>query len=387
MKNISARQNYKNLLERYFGESACSFDATGVHSNDVIGALVHHNFDDFTRNYEARLERLAHACDDNPSLRPSILETLNVVADPYNWDGAYAELATLDFLFFQRSTAPNSVDLDITIPAQDTLASEMGYTNANLDGFLKKYKIYFDTKILSDKSGQILERIINEVIKKKLLSGLTILPSYNIDLPYDDFQTERQNLYKELYNKVDATTQLKHIRSSIIDTLSYSLAWKPGVIVGESTYNPNTHAENHHKLLFHHAKKYHRKLPCLIIFVHFPWSGEKLFPIDNSNQVFYKKMAQYFFEGYEAITDSAKQFNRHFYTSITAGDVANHLSGILFLEDKCILSKDDSESNILVYYYLNKNAKKSIVCSRFSVYLNRRGVNLAKICENHTEEC
>ena len=86
MNSITARQNYKNLIERYFGVSACSFDVTSSKSNNVIGALLHKDYINFTRNFTARLERLSLACVKNPSLREPILKALNDLADFYNWD-------------------------------------------------------------------------------------------------------------------------------------------------------------------------------------------------------------------------------------------------------------------------------------------------------------
>ena len=161
------REYYKNLINNLFGDGVCNIDTESEASNNVLGALVSDQFEEFSSNFKARLERISKEYGSESRLRSSIDQALNQVADKNNWDGAYSEISVLDFLFTFNETSSNHIRLDVTVPATETLASELGYLNSNLDGYLTKYEVYFDTKVLSDKSGQILEGDRRSGIEKK----------------------------------------------------------------------------------------------------------------------------------------------------------------------------------------------------------------------------
>jgi len=260
--------------------------------------------------------------------------------------------------------------LDVTIPATDTLASEMGFTNANLDGYFSNHDIYFDTKVLSDKSGQIIDGVIKQVKEKIGINEVTFLPSYNQDLAFEDFQRNRNNIYNELLDAINISDKPKYIKSNIVYSLSYRLSWEPGVIIGESEYNPKNHAYNHHTLLFQHAKKFHRNKPSAIIFVNFPWFGEKISPMGNAKEIFYKNLCEDFFNGYEnEPTKKGKMFNRKIHTEISAYDVTKHLSFILFIDDHSILRDANNKNMLKSFAYFSTNAINDISRSSFYSFL------------------
>ncbi len=294
-----ARENYKQLIDHIFANNVCSIDTNISDTNNVISALADEEYDNFTLSFKARLKRIAKIYHNHEHLRDSIKQAVNQVADKNNWDGAFSELVVIDYFISFTDTSAKHLQLDVTIPASDTLANEMGYSNANLDGYFSNYDIFFDTKVLSDKSGQIVDGIIKEVKDKLEISDVSILSSYNSDLPYEEFQNRRRQLYNELFKGISLLDKPKFVKSKIIDSFSYELAWNSGVIFGESEYSPIEHAKNHHTLIFQHAKKFHRNKCSTIIFVNFPWFGENIPPFDGVKESFYKNIGKIFFNDYK----------------------------------------------------------------------------------------
>ena len=130
---------------------------------------------------------------------------------------------------------------------------------------------------------------------------------------------------------------------------------------------------NHHTLLFKHAKKFSVIGPSEIAFVHFPWSGEKLLPLDNGSKRFFSRFGEEFFYGYNASQVPAAKFNTSFKTPILTGEVAANLSIVLFLEEFTATANDPNTINVSASYLLNTTAKHSLVGSPFEQYLIAQG--------------
>lgn len=134
---MTHRANFAAFVDAIFGAGSATFDVTKTESNNVIGALANpKRFAEFKANYEERLRRIDAATKADASLRKDVLGAVNRVAED-EWDGAYAELCALDYYLAAPLTGPGNVELDRTLPALDTLASEMGMQNANHDMRLK----------------------------------------------------------------------------------------------------------------------------------------------------------------------------------------------------------------------------------------------------------
>ena len=112
--------------------------------------------------------------------------------------------------------------------------------------------------------------------------------------------------------------------------------------------------------------------------MYFPWSSENLSPFAKGSQAFYAALSETFFEGYVGKKDLAKTFNASITTNMEAAEVARTLSAAIFLEDQSILSDEPNRTNIQAYYYINRHADNSVLCTRFHRYLRDRGENLAK---------
>jgi len=249
-------ENYKAILDAYFGGGTSTFDTTSGTTNEVLGALNDTNFAAFKSAFIERLKRLASLYSDQESSRSHILETLNLLAYNSNWEGAYAELVAFDFLNSDNHWLLTPIKLSNSANASETLANVpnvpdvQDVQNVNLDGYYEDFGVWFDVKLLADKSGDILDGIITEVKKKLKIPGVVISPQYPLDSDYKLFQHKRHELLEELKNKINAAKQPTFIQSKILSDLAYRLMWNGGVQMTVSTYDPYIHAEMHHKLLF-----------------------------------------------------------------------------------------------------------------------------------------
>lgn len=374
-----ARENYKRIIDDIFGAGVCTIDTSPYNKNNVIGALDSDQFTTFTTNFLDRLKRLSKIYAENEHLRDSIQQALNQVADINNWDGAFSELTVLDYFFSFPDTGAEHLKLDVTVPATETLASEMGFSNANLDGYFSNFDLYFDTKVLSDKSGQIINGITQQAKKNLNITNLTIHPSFNTDLPFEEFQYNRNELLKELLNGISQQSKTSYIKSKIVNSLSYRLLWGAGVSTGVSEYSPIEHAKNHHSLLFQHAKKFHRDKPTVIIFVNFPWFGENIPPFDGVKESFYSNLSENFFNGYSGTKVLGKDVNGKIKSDILTSDIAEYLSAIIFMDDHSILGDCNEKNNIKTRSYLNREAKNDLSESEFMSFLKSNTEVLSEI--------
>jgi hypothetical protein len=370
---VTDRAAYAALIDGIFGAKAATFDVADTQTNYVIRALATPNdFAEFKANFTERLRRLHTAVLADGALRKEILAAVNRIAGT-EWDGAYAELCALDYFLAESETGPGNIVLDRTVPATDTLASEMGMQNANHDMSFPGLGVSMDTKLLSDKTGQILDGIFKEFRAIKGIKDLSILAGYDLDDDFEQYQVNRQRLIGELVSGVDPAAKPVKFTSAVIPGLLYTFAWKPGVYSSQGSYSPHEHAQRHHPLLFGHAKKFSRVDPTVIVFVIFPWSGEKVFPFDNTKKIFLREFGWHFFNDYVGSIAPAKKMNKKIQSSISADSVTRHLSGVIYLEDRGITAHDPKQLNVEASYVWNPNALHLLSGSPLEIALHRRG--------------
>ena len=370
MSNLNNLENYKNIIDQYFGQNISTFDVTSNASNKVIGALNNSQFSQFQLCFKKRLERLNRIYTKNDNNRKQVIDTLNLIANEKNWEGAYAEITGYDFFNSGKGSLSLPIEIDKTVDAKETLANELGKANANFDGYFKDFDIYFDIKILSDKIKDILDGIYKEIKKSFPCKKLTIEPEYPLDLPYEDFQKNRRKLLDELKAKIDVNKKTSNVKSDVIEYLSHRVLWGKGIISTTSTYNPYWHAMNHHKLLFQHMKKFSINNPSLIVFVFFPWFSEKIDGLDGFNKIFYRSFARRFFCQYKHNKMKAVEITKKYKNKSTlVYEVTKKLSGVIFLEDESINATNPSDINARAYVYLNPNADKKVGQGIFQDYL------------------
>ncbi|WP_028601758.1 hypothetical protein [Ottowia thiooxydans] len=369
---MTHRSDYAAFVDNIFGAGSATFDVTKTLSNNVIGALAHPDeFAEFKTNYASRLRRIEAAINIDPSLRKDVLGAVNRVAED-EWDGAYAELCALDYFLAIPQTGPGNIELDRTLPASDTLASEMGMQNANHDMRLKTLSVSMDTKNLSDKTGQILKGIFDEFRKAKGIVRMTIVPTYDHDGDFTPYVVNRPKLLAELVNGVDVKARTPRLKSQVILGLSYEFAWNAGAYVSTRSYSPEEHATKHHTLLFGHIKKFSRVEPTVITYVMFPWAGESVF-LGPGKEAFQTAFGRQFFNNYIGSVDLASKFNKKVKSNIPAADVTKHLSGVIFLDDKSITAVDPSHINVDASFVWNRNAIHSLIDHPLDFELRRRG--------------
>jgi hypothetical protein len=80
-----------------------------------------------------------------------------------------------------------------------------------------------------------------------------------------------------------------------------------------------------------------------------------------------------FFNNYLGSADLASKFNRKVKSSISAGDVTKHLSGVIFLDDSSATAKDPKQINVEASFVWNKSAIHPLVGHPLDVELRRRG--------------
>jgi hypothetical protein len=350
-------ERYAAILNECFGAGSACFDTnTGV-TNNIIGALNHiTDYASFRGVFVGRCKRLAALYPvGNPNRKP-LLDRLNEMASANKWDGVYAEMVALDFLHSNTDYFESPINLSKTVPACETLSGALGGSQANWDGFYDDFSTCFDVKILGDKSGNILQGIINEVTKSLRLSNVHISPEYPSDINYDIFERSRNALKSELEAKINISPKPTFIKSEIVPELDYRLQWGSGVLSTISTYDPYQHAENHHTLLFKHAKKFARKHPVLIVFVVFPWFSESVVNAFCRQDIFFRSFCRRFFCQYIKDSRPANCILKSHKGPETVAEVTKLLSGVLFLVDDSIMTKDSTSINVDGFAYLNPNA-------------------------------
>lgn len=362
-------ENYKDIVENIFGKDTCKIDVSRSATNNVIGALNDTQFATFTACYKKRLRRLHKLYSSHTNFQ-DLVNTVKLVADEKNWEGAYAEIVAYDYLNSDNNLLSEPIRLEKTVPASETLAGNLGHQKANFDGEYKDLGICFDVKILSDKTGTILSGIFKNLQKKIGRSDFSISPEYPLDIDYELFQKNRMELYNELVTFLSGDQEPISLKSQVIPELRYVILWGSGVLITESTNNPYLHAKNHHSLLFKHAKKFSIVNPSLIIFVAFPWFSEKISDLGKSNEIFYRSFSRRFFCQYAGKTKKAREIFKIYSGEDLVFDVTKKLSGVLFLEDKSITADTSTMQNVKGYAYLNPNADNKISRGVFIDYLH-----------------
>jgi hypothetical protein len=171
------------------------------------------------------------------------------MASTGKWDGVYAEMAAFDFLNSDQDWLSTPINLSKTVPAAETLAGGLGGQNANFDGYYDDFGVSFDVKVLGDKSRGILDGIVAQVTAKLGITGLAVSPEYPLDLGYEQFETNRNQLRAELEKSINVGERTSFIQSSVVPDLAYRIKWDAGVLTTVSTYDPYQHAANHRQRL------------------------------------------------------------------------------------------------------------------------------------------
>lgn len=346
---------YQQLCDEVFGKG--SVQIKPAPTNNVIGTLRHlDDFLEFKKNFKERLLQLRKRFDGTNAY-PALLEQVKQLADPKNWEGAYAELAAYDVMWNDHVITP--MELDKTMPVSESYAGEMGYKKTNEDGLLPDYDLYFDVKILADTVGAILKGIINDAITASSQTAkCDILPEY----PYDDDDEEygginRKKLFDELKTFLIAnnanTNGKTTFRSSVIPRLMYRIQWGGGVNSVISEYSPYRHAEETKHLIFkRYTKKILKNEMFILVLVKFPWYNNRISSFIDADHVYYRSLARRTFCGYLGDRTPMSSIVPKFTGPETVDEVSRHLAGIIFIDDN-IIKENSYSCNVI----MNPNSK------------------------------
>jgi hypothetical protein len=348
-------QNFTRVVDGIFGAGTCRFDDTKEDTNNVIGALaLSTDYHAFRRNFIARLNRLHRAYDVSHSSRKSLLDQVNEVANPKNWEGAVAELAAFDFFNSQRNFLFESPDLDVSIDPSRSLAAKFGMSKANLDIRFSAFDVFTDVKVLKDNVAEILQGIYKTIWPT---TSPLVHSEYPLDAGYEEIQAERKNLLNKLSDAVSGGEKPTYIDcSGVVSGLKFRLEWERGALVTESSYSPYRHAREMHRLPLVHAKKFVTDRPFFLTFVTFPWFNNTIMDFRGSNKIFYRSLARRVFCQYRHDSTRFSTLSSKFTGTETIYEVSQQLDAVLFLEDRSISGERADDTNVEGFYYENPNA-------------------------------
>lgn len=345
---------YQQLCDEVFGVGAIQIKPAP--SNNVIGTLRHlDDFHEFKKNFRQRLIRLRKRFEGTNAYH-ALQEQVKQVADPKNWEGAYAELVAYDVMWNDHVITP--MELDKTLDVSESYAGEMGHKETNEDGFLPDYGLYFDVKILADTVGTILKGIIDDaIVNSAQTANCDILPEYPLDDDDEDYGgPNRRLLMKELTDFLNANNTMtagrRFFRSGVIPELAYRVHWGGGVNSAMGEYSPYRHAEKTRHLVFkRYTKKIMKNEMFMLVLVKFPWYNNRISSFIDADHVYYRSLARRTFCGYLNDGTTMNSIVPKFSGAETIDEVSRHLAGIIFIDDNSI--KEDSYSCNVI---MNPNA-------------------------------
>lgn len=364
---------YQKLCDEVFG--AGNVTIKQAPDNNVIGTFKYlDDYIEFKKNFRKRLVRLRKRFEGTPSYL-ALLEQVKQIADPKNWEGAYAELAAYDVMWNDYVMTP--LELDKTLLVTDSYAGEMGYKATNEDGYVSDYGLYFDVKILADTVGTILKGVIDEAIKNSAQTvRCDILPEYPYDDDDEDYGGANRNLLlTELTVFLKAhNTEASGKRtfcSKVIPRLSYHILWGGGINTAMHEYNPYRHAEETRHLVFkRYTKKIMKNEMFVLVLVKFPWYNNVMSSFIDADHVYYRSLARRTFCEYLNNNTPMSSVVPKFTGGETVDEVSRHLAGIVFIDDN-IIKEDGYSCNVI----MNPNAVNTHEIARdYLMHLVQKGV-------------
>lgn len=363
--NMTPLQNYAALIDSIFGEGTTKFDTTKTYSHNIIGALNHPTeFDNFKKNFIARLYRLKAIYSSQPTYLKEIITQVNEIASEKNWEGAFAELAAFDH--FNQDILNNKTYLQTPIKANETIdksrtfALEFGKATANFDAFVEDRPLYLDFKVFKDNVNEIFQKLFMELERHFNRKDFIVSAEYDLALSVEDVAPQIGALRNELQNGIVPADKTTYLKSTVIPNLGFRILWGSGVITVENTNSPYRQAENFFQMIFKNADQFVKDKPSIIVYVVFPWYNGIVTNFLDRNTQLYRSFARRVFCQYKHDKTPFKNFYPKFTGSQTIYEVSNNISGIIFLEDNTVLSKDNNLSNTKSFVYLNPNAKNSL---------------------------
>lgn len=338
--------SYQQFLDKALGKGVITLKKD---EKTLITQIFDNNQEylELKKNFFRRINRLFGLYSGTSNFS-DLKNKIELIARKNNWKGAYAELAAYDILNNCDCLA-KSVKMECVINLEESLAKDFGKKDANIDGYVEEFDLYFDVKIMADVVNDFLENVIKHAKETAgCIGSCSVLPEYNLE----DDESVYAEKYNDLTNELTSFLKSKKSRadSMVLDGLSYNIKYGSGVNMSENTYSPYEHAYKHGEMLLkRYAYKFLKNKPFYLVMVNFPWYNPLLNCDDN--EIFYRSLARRHF--CDIMQNSKKMIDLcpKFSGKGTVRDVARKLAGIIFLEDLSI-----KEQSYNCYVYLNPNA-------------------------------
>jgi hypothetical protein len=362
-------REYIEQVRNIFGRQ-CDFRLREEEPASPIAQAVAAKYSDLFRdNFIERLKRLNKVYSEANHNRAVIITLLKKAALKRNWAGAFAELSAYDYLNLKVDDGRRPVSLN-KIPTTMTLGRYWrNGRGTDLDCYFEDFDVYMDVKVLADNVKQLLESIYGDLKQKLGRVDFYVTEDRPLDLDAEVVKAHRKELLNELVNLFGRAERPKAFRSQVIPQILFQVNWESGWCGSNKFYDPYIHAQASHKLAFKHSKKYVERKPFLLLFVVFPWFNGVISRFGGGNKIFYRSFSRRVFCEYIRRRTLFKTFEPDFNSNLTVRTVSKKLSGIIFLEDNSITSRDEPDGNYSAYVYLNPNADNSVVRSTFQHYL------------------
>lgn len=337
-------QDYKLLLEEInkICNNKITPNPTSICTRENY-FLDYFNNNDFFRKQS--LEKIKRVYETYKSNKIDLKNLIEVIMALFynNWNGAYSELCAYDLLNLSFEK-PCKIQVD-DLKKENTLAQF--YKNrerTTIDGYIEDALVFFEIKSLTDTTLCQIQKLKNEIDKKGTFS-------ITIEYPSDGDLKDYAGLKKEILQA--SAKKEKFFSSRTNPKFNVKLYYAPSIKMKmhacESAYQM---AERLEKLPLEKAYQFVNGRFIKI----FVCNGLNIHNNIICNEVFFRALARRVFC---KLTKDTSLINED--CSLSVADVAQKLSGILFIVD---LSANNDTSKILdnpkklynAYLYVNPNA-------------------------------
>lgn len=367
---MNAFENYKKILENIFG-AIPKLKSNKPISNNCIGALNNpDNFGTFRENFISRVERLSKyfSCESETK---ELIEKLCSIAnvEGFKWSGPYSELVALDY-FSQLNEKDNFkfVDKGLVDNYGESIAKKVGKNEIDFDISFEFQctQIFMDIKSLIPTHIELIEQVYSllkeKVSEKKFLIGIEEFSiSSSLDI-CNDFAYERthegliENLTTSINNnEVSCSYQFKSGKS-INFKISYENVDRHHFSLMTNKFkNPYSTANDYKYKILNCWNKLLFEKPSFITYIIQPWFNEEINDFCSFNKIFYRSLSRrIFMELSKDNGDAGEIVSKLKGKGIKVCDIANCVSGLIFIEDNSINCVDEKLYN--AYIFTNPNA-------------------------------
>lgn len=298
---------FQKFCDEIFGEGAVVVkEAAG---NPITGCF---KFVDACTDFKENLrQRLVCLRDKfvNSIYYQVLLSQVGLLADPVQWEKAYAKLAAYDILwnnFVFESMRLRRIGLVTHTYAKETGVKEKKTENFGYLSDADK-EFYFNADLFGDTIGSTMKWVVDLAIRISKQQGwCEVYPEYPWDDNADVYVKNKNHLLNELTEILKPnntkTEGGETVASKIVPQLTYKIHW------GESFYfamnefetnNPYRFAEKTKDLLFKRCvNNFMKKGMYVQVLVRAPWYDDLLTSFKHIDETYYRALARRTFCGY-----------------------------------------------------------------------------------------